>query len=148
MTQEKLEAQRAWRKNNPELYAEQKRRTLDSKHRKLAEDFDFFVDYTYKSLKRGAIKRGISFRLSRKQLYKFILTHTHCEVSGRKLTRITGCPNRFSVDRIDSRYGYSIKNIQAVTQLLNMSKLDTAISDYISLAMDITKHQKRKAQVD
>ena len=148
MTQEKLEAQRAWRKNNPELYAEQQRRTLDSRRRKLAEDFDFFVDYTYKSLKRSAIKRGISFRLSRKQLHKFILTHTHCEVSGRKLTRITGCLNRFSVDRIDSRYGYSIKNIQAVTQQLNMSKLDTAISDYISLAMDITKHQKRKAKVD
>jgi len=144
LTKKQLEYQREWRKQNPKKFDQQQQKTKESLNRKLEEDLNFFVNYTYKSLKSGASARNISFRLSKRQLYNFVITHPRCELSGRLLTRKTGCPNRFSVDRINSRYGYSIKNIQAVVRLYNMAKGDNSDDVMTELCKDVAKHSQKK----
>jgi hypothetical protein len=144
LTKKQLEYQRQWRKDHPEEYRAQQMRTRRSRHKKMANDIDFFIDQSYKSLKNGAKVRVIPFNISKKQLSNAIKAATHCSITGRKLTRDTNCPNRISIDRINNRYGYSAKNIQVVCAEANIHRLDSTLEDFIKLALDITKHQRKK----
>ena len=144
LTQERLEYQRQWRRDHPEEYRMQQIRTRKNRIKRLSENIDFFIDQYYKSLKAGADRRGISFNLSKKQLSIIIKNSTHCAISGRELTRDTNCPNRISIDRIDNRYGYSIKNVQAVCTQVNLHRLDSTVDDFIKLAKDIVKYQRKR----
>jgi hypothetical protein len=143
LTQKQLEYQREWRRNNPEEYRKQQKRTLELRYKKMVENVDFFVDCTYKSLKSGAKIRGYAFNLTKKQLHNLVVTTTHCSLSGRKLTHQPGCPNKLSIDRIDNRYGYSLKNVRVVTQQVNFHRLDLTTEAFVSLANDIAKHAKK-----
>jgi hypothetical protein len=143
MTQKQLEYQREYRKNNPEMYKKHQKQTIKSRNRKMVEDLDFFIDFTYKSLKNGAEARGYAFNLNKTQLRHLVETNTHCALSGRKLTRQPGCPNKLSIDRIDNRYGYSMKNVRVVTQQVNIHRLDSTTEDFVRLARDIAKYSKK-----
>lgn len=143
LTQKQLEYQREYRRNNPEIYKRHQKQTIESRNRRMVEDLNFFIDFTYKSLKKGAEVRGYAFNLSKKQLRTLVVTNTHCSLSGRKLTRLPGCPNKISIDRIDNRYGYSMKNVRVVTQQVNIHRLDSTTEDFVELAKDIAKHAKK-----
>jgi len=108
LTQKQLEYQRAWRKNNPEGYKEQQARTRKNRSTKMAEDADYFAIQYYTALKAGAKKRGYAFNLTKKDIKILVETKKHCAATGREVTRVVGCPNKFSIDRIDNRYGYSM----------------------------------------
>lgn len=146
LTQEQLEYQREYRKNNPEKYRKQQQRTIAIRNQKMVEDLDFFVDCTYKSLMGGAKVRNYPFNISKKQLHKVISNATHCVRSGRKLTRLPGDPNKISIDRIDNRFGYSLKNIQVVAQCVNIHRLDATMEDFIQMCKDIVKQDKKNAK--
>ena len=146
LTQEQLEYQREYRRNNPERYRKQQKKTIAIRNRKMVEDLDYFVEATYKSLINGAKNRDYPFNISKKQLHTVISNATHCVCSGRKLTRLPGDPNKISIDRIDNRFGYSLKNIQVVAQCVNIHRLDATMEDFILMCRDVVKQDKKNAK--
>ena len=139
LTQKQLEYQRQWRKNNPNEYRAQQVRTRKNRSAKMAEDVDYFAVQYYNALKTGAKNRGKPFNLTKKDIRTLVETKTTCAATGRKLTRVVGCPDKFSIDRIDNRYGYSMKNVQVVTQQANIHRLDDTWEDFVAMCIDVAK---------
>jgi hypothetical protein len=137
MTKERLEYQRAYRARTG--YAASKKYMA-----KIDTDFELFVNHNYNSIKAGAKKRNLSFNLSKKQIYNAFKNATHCARSGRLLEHKRNSPNKASIDRIDSRYGYSAKNIQIVCQQYNYTKMDMPDAEFIQLCYDIADFNRSK----
>ena len=137
LTQKQLEYQRQWRKNNPNEYRAQQARTRKNRAVKMAEDADYFAVQYFNSLKTGAKARGKPFNLTKKDVRTLLETKTTCAATGRKVTRVIGCPDKFSIDRIDNRFGYSMKNVQVVTQQANIHRLDATWKDFIAMCIDV-----------
>jgi hypothetical protein len=167
MTQERLEYQRAYRKRTgyaasrkyqssekgKEALAEWRSSTEGKKSIKLSfisrkkrinSDFDTFVSYMYSSLKNGAIKRSLAFNITLLQLKKFLIENTICSSSGRLVTYQQGCPNKASIDRINNRHGYSLKNIRVVCQQVNYSRNDMSVEEFEQMCMDVANNIKMR----
>jgi hypothetical protein len=148
MTEKQRLYQQQWRKDNPEQYKEQQRRTRVSRDSKINSDPEYFVDYTLATLTSGAHARGYAFNLSRKQL-KTLLTETQiCSLSGRTLVLKKHSTDKASVDRIDNRFGYSVKNCQVVSTQVNKHRLDLPVEDFVKMCCDVAEHHGWKAPVD
>ena len=137
LTQEQLEYQRQWRKENQDLYKEQQRRSSLSQKKKINSDPKYFINHTFTSLRGGAEVRGYAFNLTKSQLAKIINSNTKCALSGRTLVLKQHDPNKVSIDRIDNRYGYSLKNCQAVSQQINKHRLDLSVEDFVAMCCDV-----------
>lgn len=167
MTQERLEYQRAYRKRTgyaasrkyqssekgKEALAEWRSSTEGKKSIKLSfisrkkrinSDFDTFASYMYSSLKSGAIKRGLAFNITLLQLKTFLNENTICSSSGRLVTYQQGCPNKASIDRINNRHGYSLKNIRVVCQQVNYSRNDMSVEEFEQMCMDVANNIKMR----
>jgi hypothetical protein len=167
MTQERLEYQRAYRKRTgyaasrkyqssekgKEALAEWRSSTEGKKSIKLSfisrkkrinSDFDTFVSYMYSSLKNGAVKRSLAFNITLLQLKKFLIENTMCSSSGRLVTYQQGCPNKASIDRINNRHGYSLKNIRVVCQQVNYSRSDMSVEEFEQMCMDVANNIKMR----
>ena len=140
LTQEQLEYQRQWRKDNKEQYDDQQRRTRENRKKKINSDPEYFINYTFTSLRGGAEVRGYAFNLNKSQLTKIINSNTKCALSGRTLVMKQNDPNKVSIDRIDNRYGYSLKNCQAVSQQINRHRLDLSVEDFVAMCCDVAKN--------
>jgi len=141
LTQERLEYQRQWRKENKELYQEQQRKTRESRKKKINSDPDYFINYTFTSLKKGAKVRGYAFNLNKSQLTEIINSNTKCALSGRTLVMKQHDPNKVSIDRINNKHGYSLKNCQVVSQQVNKHRLDLSVPEFVEMCCDVAKNQ-------
>jgi hypothetical protein len=135
-------AQKEWR----ESVEGQKsiKRAVVSRKKRINSDFDTFVSYTFTSLKNGAKTRKLSFPISKPQLKKFLVDNPNCAETGRAVTYKQGCPNKASIDRIDNRYGYSIKNIRVVVQVINFARSDMTVDDFRQMCIDVAENVKKK----
>ena len=133
MTQERLEYQREYRKRTGYAASKKYMSKIDS-------SFDMFVKHSFRSLKSGAKARNLSFNLTKKQLATALKEATHCAKTGRLLEHRRHSPAKASVDRINSRYGYSVKNIQIVCQQYNYTKMDSTDDELMQLSIDLLKH--------
>lgn len=140
LSPERLEYQRRWRKENPELYKEQQARTRANRNVKINSDPEYFFTYMYRGLKEGAERRGYAFNLTRSQLKTLLLENTKCALSGRSLVFKQYDPNKSSVDRIDNRYGYSLKNCQVVSGQINRHRLDLSVEDFVKMCCEVAQH--------
>lgn len=140
LTPEQLEYQRRWRKENPEKYREQQKRVREYRNQRINADPEVFIDYMYKGLERGAIARGYAFNLSKKQLKSLLTENTRCALSGRPVVLQQYATDKASVDRINNNHGYSIKNVQVVSQQINRHRLDLSVSDFIKMCCDVAEH--------
>ena len=92
-------------------------------------------------LKRGAENRGLSFDITIQDIQEiYEKQNKSCAFSGIPL--IWG--HTASVDRIDSREGYTIDNIQIVHKQLNMIKRDTPNAQFIEWCYLVSKHCEGK----
>ena len=167
MTQERLEYQREYRKRTgyaasrkyqssekgKEALAEWRsstegkksiKRSFVSRKKRINSDFDTFVSYMYSSLKNGAIKRSLAFNITLLQLKKFLIENTMCSSSGRLVTYQQGCPNKTSIDRINNRHGYSLKNIRVVCQQVNYSRNDMSVEEFEQMCIDVANNIKMR----
>ena len=140
LTQERLAYQRKWRTENKELYDDQQRRTRESRKKKINSDPAYFINYTFTSLKKGANARGYAFNLSKSQLTELINSNTKCALSGRTLVMKQHDPNKVSIDRINNKHGYSLKNCQTVSQQVNKHRLDLGVSEFVEMCCDVAKN--------
>ena len=141
MTQERLEYQRAYRKRTG--YAASKKYTVSLKKR-INSNLDAFVTYSTTSLRAGAKKRKLAFNLTKGQIKKFLEENTTCAETGRPVTYQQGCPNKASIDRINNRYGYSLKNIQVVCQQVNYARNDMSVEEFEKMCIDVVKNIKKR----
>jgi hypothetical protein len=137
LTQERLEYQREYRKRTG--YAASKKYMA-----KVDTDFDRFVDHNFNSIKAGAKKRNLSFNVSKKQIYNKLKDSKYCAKSGVPLEHKRNSPNKASIDRIDSRYGYSLKNIQVVCQAYNIAKMDRPDKDFVEFCCAVADFNRSK----
>jgi hypothetical protein len=103
---------------------------------------DFFT-----SIKRGAEHRKIEFDITIEYIWEiFIKQNRKCALSGRNLN--FGKTNRdrggrnLSVDRIDSKKGYVVGNIQWVDKQINIMKNTLDEKDFLSICYEIVKYKK------
>lgn len=104
--------------------------------------------------KCGAIKRGIVFEINieyiehvlEQQDFKCNISGVPIAFQGRAFDVATNIAGTASIDRIDSKRGYSKGNIQIIHKFLNMAKgsLDDARfrTEFDTFARDIVKSQK------
>jgi hypothetical protein len=167
LTQERLEYQRAYRKRtgyaasikyqSSEKGKEARKewqsstegkksikRAVISRKKRINSDFDTFASYMYSSLKNGAIKRGLAFNITLLQLKTFLNENSMCSSSGRTVTYQQGCPNKASIDRINNRHGYSLKNIQVVCQQINYARNDMSIQEFEQMCIDVANNIKMR----
>lgn len=140
LTPEQLEYQRRWRKANPEKYKEQQKRTRQYRNERINSDPDKFVAYMYEGLKRGAIARGYAFNLNKKQLKDLLTENKVCALSGRPVVLQQYARDKASVDRVNNKHGYSVKNVQVVSQQINRHRLDLSVDDFVTMCCDVAKH--------
>ena len=92
---------------------------------------------TFSKLKRDAERRNLCFEITIEDIQEqFEKQHKTCAFSG--VTLIFG--HTASVDRIDSREGYTKDNIQIVHKQLNMIKRDTPNEEFISWCVLVARH--------
>jgi len=95
----------------------------------------------FSKLKLGAERRGLSFEITIEDIQDvYEQQGKSCAFSGFPL--LWG--HTASVDRIDSREGYTKDNIQIVHKQLNMIKRDTPNAQFIEWCWLVTKHTKEK----
>lgn len=91
----------------------------------------------FSKLKLGAERRGLSFEITIEDIQDiYEQQNKNCAFSGMPL--IWG--HTASVDRIDSREGYTKDNIQIVHKQLNMIKRDTPNEEFIWWCCLVTRH--------
>lgn len=148
LTQEKLEYQRNWRRENPEKYREQQKRTQESRKSKINSNFEYFLNYTYKSLKKGAAKRGYEFFLSIDDLREILLSTDRCNITGDPLVFQQNTPNKASIDRIDNDKGYFKENVHVVTSQVNRHRLDSDLEEFFDMCCKVAEHLGWRPPVD
>ena len=99
-----------------------------------------FVANKISKQKDAARRRGISWTLDHETLTKLLLNSSHCAISGRELVFQIGHPNSPSIDRKNSKLGYTPCNIQIVAYATNIAKMELSDEDFIQLCKDIAQH--------
>lgn len=137
LSQEQLEYQREYRARTgyaaSKKYAAKRADFLES-------DIKLFARDQWHKLYKGAITRGIGWRITLGDFTELLSTQRHCAISGRQVSFRLGDVNKASLDRIDSNKAYTLDNVQIVTTIANMMKRDWLQEDIIALAKDIAKH--------
>jgi hypothetical protein len=112
----------------------QQKKTLNSNPEAFASN-----KYT-KQHSKAIHSRNIPWRLDRKKTVKQIVESEQCNLSGRHLVFEIGHPDSPSIDRINSKRGYTKSNIQIVTSRVNQAKNDMTDEEFIQLCIDVARH--------
>lgn len=65
-----------------------------------------------------------------------------CALSGLPLQVVKGDRHRVSLDRIDSRGGYTLNNVQLLCAVVNVMKLDLGQSEFVTLCKVIAERRQ------
>ena len=96
------------------------------------------LKYSYNSLKSNSKRRGKSFNLTFEQFKKFCIETEYLNKKGIY-------KNSYHIDRIDESKGYSIDNIQLLTNTKNVKKyVEWCYKDIDNKDVFITKTIKNK----
>jgi hypothetical protein len=131
-----------WQEKNPEKFKEAQKKARKNETEKVNNSFDAFVDRKYCSGRAGAKNRNLSWELTRAQVYEFLKNNPTCALSGRELKYEIGALDQASLDRIDCSKGYTVDNIQIVSQAVNCSRWDLSISEFKRLCEDVSNFTK------
>ena len=94
------------------------------------------VRYSCKTPQRMA--RGITLEVEYEELFKLLQKQNgKCAISGVVMSGLSGDPYKISIDRKDSTKPYTIKNVQLVTQQVNLGKSDYTDRDFIKMCIEV-----------
>lgn len=108
--------------------------------KRLNSDPAVFVANKIAKQKHAAQRRGIEWTLNHSSLTKRLLKATHCALSGRELVFKIGHPNSPSIDRKNSKLGYTPRNTQIVCYAVNIAKMASTDREFIKLCQDIAHY--------
>ncbi len=90
-------------------------------------------------VRRNSVIREIPFCITPKQVWdQYILQNKKCAYCNRDISFLT---KTASIDRIDSKLGYYIDNIQIVHKVINNMKSSLPEEHFLSFINDIFKHR-------
>lgn len=99
--------------------------------------------------KKGARERNIIFNISTKDIWEvYIKQDKRCIYTGEHLVFQTknDCKSgNASLDRIDSKKGYTVANIQLVVKKINIMKMGEKSSEFVEIADNIVNYEKEKS---
>jgi hypothetical protein len=133
---------KAWKEANPDKVKITAHKARQTRVKKINNDFDTFINYKYAAQRSGARRRGLPWNLTKVQfrkkfeeakLFKF------CKLTGIIMSYKIGDIHQASLDRIDNRYGYSVKNTQVVSAMANKSRMDLTIKQWDKLCISRAK---------
>ena len=102
---------------------------------------ELFAGHKYTKQMSSAKKtRNIPWRLDRVKTISLMEQTQQCLISGRTLVFKVGHPDSPSIDRINSRLGYTKSNIQIVSSTVNRAKMDMSDSEFIQLCVDVARY--------
>ncbi len=102
------------------------------------------------SIKNGATSRNLEFAITVEYAWELFLKQSRkCRLSGIDLImpvfgRRKNRKNQASLDRIDSSKGYVEGNVQWVSFVLNVMKLNHTQTDFLMYCKMVTDHQEQK----
>jgi hypothetical protein len=94
-----------------------------------------FREYILKSYKQDAIKRGLSFSLTRDEFF-YLLNHSCYYCGGMRVGTRSG------IDRVDNSLGYTRKNSVPCCKICNRAKLAMPLLDFISWGLKLGENLK------
>lgn len=96
----------------------------------------------FSSIKHGAKARGLSFNITISDMWNiFLKQNNKCAISGSCISFSEGTA---SLDRIDSKIGYEINNIQWVHKDINRMKTNMTDEGFIEWCHIVSKHNLNK----
>lgn len=102
----------------------------------------------WNNMKRNALKRGLEFSITKEDVISVLNRQSNkCALSGLPIQFAETASDHLqgkttaSVDRIDSKHGYKISNIQIVHKTINFMKRDLEQDDFITLCEHVTSNQ-------
>jgi hypothetical protein len=116
------------------------RKLYSHRKKRLNSDKNVFVANKISKQKDAARRRNIEWTLDTTRLTKRLLNATYCAISGRELVFKIGHPNSPSIDRKNSKLGYTARNIQIVAYTANVAKMELSDRDFIQLCKDIAQY--------
>lgn len=102
------------------------------------------------NIKNGAIQRKIEFKITVKEAWELFLTQKRkCALTGepiwfapRRKHNPTRTASNASLDRIDSKKGYSKDNVQWVLKSINMMKQSVSQKEFVELCKKVVKYEQ------
>ena len=134
---------KALREEDPEKYRSVMEKKYARRVEQLNADPTKFAQSKYSKQKAGALRRGLAWNLSNRQVHSLIKEARFCQLSGRPLVMEIGHADAPSIDRINNDLGYDIKNVQVVSQQINKSRLDMSVEDFIQMCCDVADYSRR-----
>ena len=101
---------------------------------------DQLVNEIYGTVKRRASKKGLEFSLSKTLIYQGLRTG-RCAQTGIPFSYEANSPWKPSLDRIDSRLGYTKENVQYVCVMYNYCKNDFSDEEVRDMCEALVKFQ-------
>jgi len=87
---------------------------------------------------KSAAKRNQKFALTVQDIVNCWQEQNQiCAYSGRKMTLVAGMPETASIERIDSKIGYTLENTILVCQAINRMKSNFEFEDFFELCKDV-----------
>tara|TARA_R110002126_G_scaffold4425_2_gene23389 strand:+ start:627 stop:1187 length:561 start_codon:yes stop_codon:yes gene_type:complete len=131
---EKREYQKEWRKNNPEKSASAQKRHKTKL--RIEDPVKSRAEAAYSDCRKRAIQHGMEFNLTPTMLLNLMRKSFTCPYLRTPLTFVQGekANTLASVDRIDSKLGYTQDNIQIISYLANLMKSHASEEELVSFA--------------
>ena len=102
---------------------------------------DFYSGGEFAQWKLSAKRRGHIWELTKEDLNnQYKKQNGLCALSGLPMSTDKKSPYRLSLDRIDSKIGYIVTNIQFVCSMVNVMKNKFVQKDFIDVCRHITKY--------
>jgi len=99
------------------------------------------LKYLITNVKSRAAKNGLDFDLDHTKMF----IPTHCKYLGMELTythKQGRKPSTISIDRIDPTKGYTMDNVQIISDKANRMKQNASMSELITFAKNILKEHE------
>jgi hypothetical protein len=106
----------------------------------LNSDPVLFASSKVSKQKYSAKKRGIDWELHTDTTINRIVKSKMCALSGRNLIFEIGHPDSPSIDRKNSKLGYTSRNTRIVTTAVNIAKNDLTEKEFIKMCCDVAEH--------
>jgi hypothetical protein len=107
----------------------------------LNADPEYYARHKISKQKSSARReRNLAWNIPPGKGEQLIIETKKCELSGRDLVMEIGHPDSPSLDRINNKYGYSLKNVQVTSQLVNKARGTMTVDEFVQMCVDVARH--------
>jgi hypothetical protein len=100
-----------------------------------------------KQMSAAKNERGIPWSLDKEKTIKLITESKTCRLSGRSLIFKIGHPDVPSIDRKNSKLGYTRRNIQITSAQINKAKGEMTDKEFVEMCHQVVENQKNSSKM-